>query len=434
MLLIYTSKATPRFNYTCNWIFGQLMSDWKVTENIEDYRNHAGAKIFYDKIENPGSGLLIHPAELIKDDLLHSELPVKSTIEEMPVLYRDVTEFGFDIFSAVFFMLSRYEEYLPFEGDAHYRFPASQTLAFQNSFLQLPVCDMWVDYLKEYLIRLYPGIQFITTKQSCILTYDIDVAFKFRGRKMTRRIASILKDLSSFNFKRIIERLKVMSGTIKDPWDISDYVKVQAEKIGADCVFFFPAGQKTEYDRSLDLSNQEVTALISRIKQFAHIGIHPSYFSPENKLKLQQEMKTLERVAGLSIFQSRQHFLRFKIPDTFLNLSESGIREDFSMAFPDMNGFRAGTSHPFNFYDLKNECETGLKIFPSCIMDQTCIHYLKYSAEDSWEIIKKYIDLVFRYNGIFIPIFHNDHLAGKDWMEIHDRMTTYILNHETTGE
>lgn len=40
----------------------------------------------------------------------------------------------FDVFAASFYLLSRYEEYLPHLKDEHGRYPASESLAFKNGF------------------------------------------------------------------------------------------------------------------------------------------------------------------------------------------------------------------------------------------------------------------------------------------------------------
>ena len=43
----------------------------------------------------------------------------------------------FDIFSASFYLVSRYEEYLPHIKDKYDRFDAKESIAYKNNFLQL---------------------------------------------------------------------------------------------------------------------------------------------------------------------------------------------------------------------------------------------------------------------------------------------------------
>ena len=54
---------------------------------------------------------------------------------ELTVFFQtNETEIPFDLFAAVFYLLSRYEEYLPYEPDMYFRFPHAQSIAFQNNF------------------------------------------------------------------------------------------------------------------------------------------------------------------------------------------------------------------------------------------------------------------------------------------------------------
>lgn len=429
MLLIYSPDISPRFNYVISWVFDQLGIQWQVSPRLVDFEKHAGPRISYSK-ENL-FGLCVTPSGLLSSDLIELKKPDCTRLGNMPVLFGNNSEFGFDIFSAVFYMLSRYEEYLPFSPDIHNRFPSSESLAFQNDFIGLPVCDIWIEYLRENLRKKYPDIIFATRPASSILTYDIDVAYKFIGKSWLRQIGSTVKDIFFFRIKNLKDRLGVLTDKRNDPWDLYEFLKTESEKIGADCIFFFAAGQRSKYDRNPGIFHSSVKALLNHLKQFARIGIHPSYFSCEKEELISLEKMKLEKASALKVLCSRQHFLRFKLPDTYLWLMKAGVTEDFSMAFPDCPGFRAGTVHPFCFYDLKNEIKSDLMIHPSGFMDHTCIQYLHLSPDESWDILKKYIDITFHYNGEFIPIFHNDHLSKFEWRDIHSKMTSYLQEIQT---
>ena len=68
--------------------------------------------------------------------------------------------FPFDIFGASFFMLSRYEEYLPHIKDEYGRFEAKESLAFKYGFLEIPIVDKWVQILKIEILKKYPSVNF----------------------------------------------------------------------------------------------------------------------------------------------------------------------------------------------------------------------------------------------------------------------------------
>ena len=79
------------------------------------------------------------------------------------VLYPTDTscDLGFDIFSAIFFMISRYEEYLSFTPDRHGRFKATDTVAYKNNFLGIPVVDIWISLFKTMLRKKFPALKFL---------------------------------------------------------------------------------------------------------------------------------------------------------------------------------------------------------------------------------------------------------------------------------
>jgi len=43
------------------------------------------------------------------------------------------------------------------------------------------------------------------------------------------------------------------------------------------------------------------------------------------------------------------------------------VKEDFSMGYADVIGFRAATCTPFPFYDLGLEVEQPLRVYPICV-------------------------------------------------------------------
>jgi len=59
-------------------------------------------------------------------------------------------DFSFDIFAASFYLLSRYEEYLPHQKDQFGRYAHTNSLAFREEFLQLPLVNIWIEELRNH--------------------------------------------------------------------------------------------------------------------------------------------------------------------------------------------------------------------------------------------------------------------------------------------
>ena len=115
-----------------------------------------------------------------------------------------------------------------------------------------------------------------------------------------------------------------------------------------------------------------------------------------------------------------------KFPETYRNLAERDITDDYSMGFANEIGFRAGICTPFNFYDLDNESESTLRIHPFGIMDATLNLYMKLSQDEAVARVKKIIREVKRVNGDFIFIWHNETLSDdmqwKGWRKVYEEI------------
>lgn len=433
MLLIYLPQLSSRIQYIFDIIFvNEFGIKYSTTTDIAIFENHTEEKINYsgNRIKDE---FFIKASSLLSENFIKNiEVPVTDK-GQIKVLFpnNELCDVGFDIFSSVFYMLSRYEEYLPFTPDKYGRYNAADSLTYRNNFLEIPIVDKWVELFKNILQRKFPSLKFKSSKFAAIVTYDIDVAYKFKGRSFKRNAGSIIKDLLKFDFKNIQNRIQTLGNKCKDPWDTYDYLTDTIVQNNLDSIFFFLTGDNSVNDRNLDYRNPVMKNLINKIKSFSEIGIHPSFKTSLFNEKILIEKERLERITGKKITKSRQHFLKFIMPETYIALIEAGITEDYSMGFPYTPGFRAGTSKPFYFYDLRNEKSTNLKIFPITFMEGNFTEKEYPNKEKITETIFNLIDEVKNVNGTFISIWHNHTVSDtkeyKDWRKIHDDMIRKIV-------
>ena len=426
MILIYLNKHTARSEFVFEFIFKEQFGIvFKTTNDLQEFENSDSTKINYST-HRLQSGFFIYNNGLLEDDSLKKVLVTVGEMQGAKVLFPSQDcDLGFDLFSATFYMLSRYEEYLPFKEDKFGRFKAEDSLAFKNEFLEIPIIDAGIILLANGL-----NLQLNSSKFQAVLTYDIDVAYKFKGRSFERNLGSTAKDILKLDFKNMLQRLQVYLKLKKDPWDIYEELKESLLKNNLNSVFFFLMGEGTDYDRNLDYNSPVMIRLIKEVSQFTELGIHPSFASNKSKIKVAAEKQRLEFIANKKVKKSRQHFLKLQFPNTYFKLIEAGITEDYSMAFPDRTGFRAGTCKPFYFYDLKNEEITNLRIFPVTCMEVTFMNYEKLTPEKALVKILNLMQIVYHYRGTFIPIWHNENLAssgkGSAWKNVHEQMIREI--------
>lgn len=430
-LLIYLPENTARSEYIFDFIFREIFGiSFLITSQKDEFLKFNGPKIGYCS-ERISSSFYVHNHGLLSDLSSRSwSIPVQNEGNEIILFPNESDDSGFDIFSASFYLLSRYEEHLPFEGDEFGRFRAVESIAGKNNFLLYPIVDIWIQKLGNLLKEKYPSLSLKLNTFKSILTYDVDVAYKYAGRSVWRNLGSILKDVLKGDTKNLKSRFQTYFKIKKDPWDVYDYLSQLIKSSGIPSVFFFLLGDKGPQDRSLNSDNMLMKKLIRKISNRSEIGIHPSFASNSNTKMVETEKRRLEKISGNDITKSRQHYLKLQFPKTYQQLLKEGIKEDYTMGYPEAPGFRAGTCFPFYYYDIKNEKVTDLKIFPVTVMEATFIYYLKTNPEESLQKIINLIDEVDKVNGMFIPIWHPDNLwesgIKKDWRWCHEKMIGYL--------
>ena len=431
MLLVYTHKITPRISYTFKHVFTRILNiEVELTTKIEEFIAHTGIKFSYTK-QALGKELFIKSTDLLFDqgiDYLDINIVDWNGV---PCFFQNNSnaEIPCDIFSASFYLISRYEEYLPHVKDEFERFPAEESIAFQNKFLDKPVIDIWAYKFKDHLIQLFPEFksQLNTKKQfKFISTIDVDMAFKYKHKGIIRTIGGIINDLVHLNLKDIIQRFLIIFNIKKDPFDTFDEIIALQKKYNITTLFFFLMSEYTTYDKNISAGNINYKLLIKNVADYAMVGIHPSYFTPKNELKLKKEKKRLEDIVNFPIKKSRQHYLRLDLPETYQSLVDVEIVEDYTMGYASHYGFRAGTCTPFYFYDIDFEIQIPVKVFPFAVMDGTLKDYLNFTPKKSYDIILRLAQEVKNVNGTFITLFHNESVSGEDrwrgWNKLYENL------------
>jgi len=390
------------------------------TDNADQLKSCKSPCINYSK-DDLGNGIWIIPSGLIEEKgLRHFEPPV-SAWHDMQVLFPASGDIQFDLFSAVFYLVSRYEEYLPFRPDVHGRFPSTQCFLHKKGLLEKPLVNQWLKELISLLRIRYstaiPPLPFIH-----IPTLDIDIAYRYRCRGPFRAFAGMVRSILTLHFCDFFRRVKVLAGISKDPFDVYDDLKKMYSALPVKPRVFILAGDWGMHDKNIPYTNTAFRNLIKELDSIAVTGVHPSYTSYNNNAKVVEEKRRIEEITDHPVKISRQHFLLLSFPETYRTLLRNGITEDYTLGFADVPGFRAGIAHPFYLYDLKSEERTTLKIFPLVIMDRTFIRYLGISPEEAWQRIEKMIIQVKESGGTLVSLFHNDIIADKRWRGLFERV------------
>ena len=372
--LIYAVKGTNRLNYVCEFIFNTVLNiNYKITSEINEFEKATGFKINYSD-KSFSEAVHILPADLMLETGVSEKKPTSELKNNFLYFFStgNGTSFHFDIFSAVFYFISRYEEWQKFEPDQHGRFELKESILFnpdshRDDFHLKPVVEIWIDELKNELLQKYINLKFPEKKFKSIATIDVDNLYAYKNKGLFRTIGAGLKDLIKFDFANLMRRNRVINNVEQDPFDIYDSFSSFCNEHKIPLFFFFLLKSGTKFDRTVNPSSKAFDTVFKILKKNnSHVGLHPSYFSSVNTAELNSEAKIISNKLGNEVQFSRQHYLKFNIKTTPGQLMQNNIVTDFSMGFASGAGFRAGTCHPFYYYDFNSESKKDLLFVPFC--------------------------------------------------------------------
>lgn len=311
----------------------------------------------------------------------------------------------------------------------HDRYTTTESLAYQKGFLQKPLVNIWAQKIKEAILKKYPATHFKEGEYKYISTIDVDNAYAYLEKGLMRTIGAFSRSLVNLDFEGFFERARVMSGFQHDPYDTFDYqLKLHQEK-KVKSIYFLLLGEYGENDKNVPTDSKKFQSLIKSLADYSEVGIHPSYASNKNQNRLKTELNLLNKILKREVTKSRQHFLKLRLPGTYRILIDLDIKDDYSMGYASVVGFRASICTPFNFYDLDLERTTSLVIHPFAVMDATLKYYMKVNPTEAMNHIKPLIDEVKAVKGTFISLWHNESMSEnktwKGWLTVYEQMIDY---------
>jgi len=433
MLKIYTHTPSARFAYISKFLLETVLGiDFKHISHLSEFDPAQDQLLNYSNQRSSYNELYLAPHGLLSEtDIRDLNIEVKND-QALPYFFSsNNSDWHFDIFSAAFYLLSRYEEYLPNQADAHGRFAAENSLAHRAGFLQQPLIDEWAFAFASELKKVFPTLAFRENHFQVACTIDIDQAFRTKGKSNARFIKSILGSLLNADFKDLKNKIAVRRLQIDDPFDQYERLEKMHRKINWKAIYFILFAEKnTAQDINLAITQADFLQRIKRLSHTADIGIHPSYQSNKNPEIMQSERFNLSQVIQKNINSSRQHYLKMQIPNTYYDLIKIGILHDYTMGYASQIGFRASTCRPFPFFDLQANEITFLTLHPFCLMDTTFHAYLKYTPEQTLAAAKKLLASVQAVNGVFCTLWHNESMSGyqewKGWENIYEELLSSI--------
>lgn len=416
MIIIYSYKITQALKYISEVYFDEYA---KITDDKDEFEKSTDYKIWYSDHEpNVQVDLKLKPHELLhRSNLLSKGIPSF----KFETWQKGKLPENNDVFALGFYLISRLEEYFTTEYDNHGRYKFEESiLATQN--IRIPWVDVWRDLLHKLIQQTHPHIQFSNKNYKNLVSLDIDHAYLFKGKGTVRNSGSFLKNLAKLNTE-YLQAWKEFNSTGKDPFDSYSYLRKKLREYQTPAIFFILCSDyKKPYDTPIAFDNSIMQDLLVDLRSLGKVGLHPGYESHADISILKKEKNRLQKALPSAVIQSRQHFLKFKLPTTYQNLIEVGFKEDFSMGYASTVGYRAGTCRSFNWFDIEKNEKTGLKIYPISCMDGTLNEYTKLTPSEAIKIIKELKGYCKEYQGTFISLWHNHSISNsfhwQGWQEV----------------
>jgi hypothetical protein len=432
MILLYSQKETERLRYITRHVLdGMLGIASQICTDRTVFDDYQGAKINYAEIRTEHGMHIIPHGLLFEEDIRSQNIEIE-TYQDTPLCFRtqaEETSFLFDVFAACFFFLSRYEEYLPYQADSHQRYDESNSLAFRHHFLHLCVVERWIALFAAALHEQYPDLVFAHRQAAFMPTYDVDSAWSCLHKGVLRNMAGYVRSFFKFDFKQMQQRTAVLFRRKQDPFDTFDYLSGLHQQYALrPCYFFLAAQKRSSYDKNTNPHRKSFRDLVRRLATDADIGLHASYFVKEAPERLRTEIHCLQAIVERPITKNRHHYLRFSLPESYRFLASAGIEEEYSMGYVRHIGFRAGSCHPFLFFDLQENKATEMWVYPLLCMENALRD--RANAEDIVACLLPYIAEIKRHRGVLVTLFHNESFGnaenGDKWKHVYEQLLTII--------
>ncbi len=414
MLLVYTHKISPRLKYVFKHICTRVLGIKVVfTTKIEEFIAHDSLKMSYTK-QHLGNEFFIKSHDILfEQGLTDIEINIQKWENTKCFFFNgDKSAMPFDIFAASFYMLSRYEEYLPQRKDQYGRFIATESIGYKHDFLEQPVVDVWAYKFKEALQKQFPDFEFPTKKYRIKPIIDVPSPYNYKLKGVMRSLGGTVKDFFRFRFRSLYTRYAVLFGFKHDPYDTFKYIINKQKQSQFKFLVFFFIGSYSTFDKGININKRKYVSLIKHVADYCRVGLKASYFSVNDVEMLKKEKRQMEDVINTSLKASRFSFSKFNLPESYRNLVQLEVNEDYTMGYVNHVGFRAGSCTPFLFYDLDYEVQTPLKVCPFHVMDFALLQ--QASLLDKKKVLKTIIDEVKQVNGEFVPVFHNYTFSSND--------------------
>jgi hypothetical protein len=373
-------------------------------------------------------------------------VPVRLTSPFVPVLFGGTAittgegrlHIAADLFGGIFFMLSRIEELHAAQVDEFGRFDGHASTAYRCGFHTRPIADEYTEILWSAMQRLWPAMERRVRAFSIDVSCDVDHPYSVARTNPMLMARHAVRDVLHHSNPALaaIEVLNYAShiiGSTSYRFDHChagvDFLLDQADRAGHGAItFFFKAGSSHEIHDFNDYGLDEpvVKSMLQTVAVRGHdIGIHPSFETYRDPDLLRTEADRLRRALrdygiGQTALGGRQHFLRWHAPDTARAYESAGLDFDATLGFAELAGFRCGTCHAFQMFDVALRRPLSILQRPLIVMEDAVLRRMALGASGAaLDHMTAAKDSCRLFDGQFTLLWHNSNFLYRQSKDIY---------------
>lgn len=438
MICIYTDKYTNRLKYVADHIFKRILGQSvNIVNKVEDLPTLSACPliVYSETLKVKGALHIVPNGLLFKKGVREYDI-IMNTWDGVKTFF--ATKGGdipFDIFSASFYLLSRYEEYLPIKEnfDSKGCFISEKSLAYKEGFLETPLVDVWALKLEEKLNSLFPNYTSSIDRRFRFLPIiSVNTPYRYRTYSVLGNVLRLGKKVLERDWSELKKQLRVLLRIDQDPYCNVEKIVELHNRNSLRPLFAFRISNKKWYKRPVYFAYSTYKKVLCRNYQIA-LCISGVASNSVSQLKLEQ--KILSRIFRTRIVIGTSSLSEYVVPKFYRNLSNSKIKEDFSMSYPDRIGFRASTCTPFRVYDLNREEYYRIDVH-SVPFTVWSVKRMGLNKEEIVKAATSMAKTVKSLKGEFIIASHNDNFVDssmlKGWASTYEYVIRYVSLLETT--
>jgi len=408
-----------------------------------DFNEEIRKNIVFDFLPDQKKNKIIFPlsSKDLGDIKYIDEVPVIFPVNVQKMFYNfdqnNNLIFYDDLLKSAFYFLSGYQEFKECTADQYDRFSFKGSIQEKLNIPTYPVVNHYFEIIIEG-IEKYCKINNIKFKRRKIwgdkkfcflLTHDVDRVDKYTFRAIkfnTKQLIGLSPTkLDKIDVLKLLVKNIVKIFSNENPYWNFEWMKSLENKYGFNSVWYFLPQGDPSIDAFYSFEEKRIQHIQKRLLDNGdEIGLHSTYYSMNNESVLERDFESVKSLIGKNPIGNRQHWLRFKYPETLRNLEKVGIKYDTSWGFHDHIGWRNSYCLPFKPYDIENDRMMDIWEFPLTVMDVTLFKYQSLDVNKAMIEFEKILETVEKYNGLLTLLWHNNNFDEL----IHPGITNFYQN------